>query len=53
MGKGKGSRRFSIDSKNAVQLHDQKFPYHMTYAEAEAMKLSSNANSIENLGGGN
>lgn len=34
MGSGK-SRRFIQQGKNAVALHDERIPYHLTMAEAE------------------
>ncbi|WP_170006701.1 hypothetical protein [Bacillus fonticola] len=49
MGKGKHSRRFVQQGKNAVKQHDQQFTYHSTYAEAEAEKMQNVKNS--SLGG--
>jgi hypothetical protein len=35
------SRRFVQQGKDAVSKHDDRIPYHLTYAEAEAKKLSN------------
>ncbi|GLI85961.1 MULTISPECIES: hypothetical protein [Rossellomorea] len=40
MGRNK-SKRFVQQGKNAVSKHDERIPYHLTYAEAEARKLSN------------
>ncbi len=34
------SRRFTQQGKIAVAQHDQRIPYHLTYAEAEEQKLA-------------
>ena len=44
------SKRFVQQGKNAVSKHDERIPYHLTYAEAEAKKLSSNVED-SSLGG--
>ncbi|WP_195892895.1 hypothetical protein [Bacillus massiliigorillae] len=41
MGKRNKSKRFFQQSKDTVSKHDEKFPYRMTLAEAEANKMSS------------
>ncbi|KIL45809.1 hypothetical protein [Jeotgalibacillus soli] len=53
MGKRNKSKRFTQQSKDSVSRHDSKIPYHMTLAEAEALKLRSNSGVIEDttLGG--
>ncbi|WP_212029862.1 hypothetical protein [Metabacillus lacus] len=38
MGRSSKSRRFVKQGADSVMLHDQKFPYHMTYAEAEEQR---------------
>lgn len=38
MGKSNKSKRFVKYGADAVQLHDQRIPYHMTLAEAEQLK---------------
>jgi hypothetical protein len=40
MGRNK-SKRFVQQGKIAVSKHDERIPYHLTYAEAEAKKLAS------------
>jgi hypothetical protein len=35
------SRRFVQQGKEAVSKHDDRIPYHLTYAEAEAKKISN------------
>ncbi|WP_172655622.1 hypothetical protein [Rossellomorea aquimaris] len=40
MGRNK-SKRFVQQGKIAVTKHDERIPYHLTYAEAEAKKLAS------------
>ncbi|MBM7649083.1 hypothetical protein JOC78_002036 [Bacillus ectoiniformans] len=47
MGKRNKSKRFVQQGKNAVAKHDERFPYHMTYSEAEAGKFTS-SNTEEN-----
>ncbi|MEL3973078.1 hypothetical protein AAEO50_12400 [Rossellomorea oryzaecorticis] len=49
MGRNK-SRRFVQQGKIAVEKHDERIPYHLTYAEAEANKLSSKVED-SSLGG--
>ena len=51
MGKGRSSksRRFVQQGKDSVTMHSKRIPYHMTYAEAEAYKMS---NSHETSFGG-
>lgn len=44
------SKRFVQQGKVAVEKHDERIPYHLTYAEAEANKLSSKAED-SSLGG--
>lgn len=38
MGRSNKSKRFVQHGKNAVQLHDQQFPYHMTLEQSEQRK---------------
>lgn len=38
MGKRNKSKRFFQQSKDSVSKHDEKFPYRMTFAEAEEQK---------------
>ncbi|ADI27745.1 hypothetical protein [Geobacillus sp. C56-T3] len=38
MGKRNKSKRFVQQSIDAVERHDKRIPYHLTYAEAEARK---------------
>ncbi|MBS2770513.1 hypothetical protein KFV09_03005 [Anoxybacillus rupiensis] len=38
MGKRNKSKRFIQQSTDAVEKHDERIPYHMTYAEAEERK---------------
>ncbi|HZG71228.1 MAG TPA: hypothetical protein VEY51_06770 [Chondromyces sp.] len=45
MGKSSKSKRFIRDGVNAVSKHAERFPYHMTYAEAEAAKMNKNQES--------
>ncbi len=49
MGRNK-SKRFVQQGKVAVEKHDERIPYHLTYAEAEANKLSSKVED-SSLGG--
>jgi hypothetical protein len=44
------SKRFVQQGKVAVEKHDERIPYHLTYAEAEANKLSSKVED-SSLGG--
>ncbi|OIU72529.1 hypothetical protein BHE18_07880 [Rossellomorea aquimaris] len=44
------SKRFVQQGKVAVAKHDERIPYHLTYAEAEANKLSSKVED-SSLGG--
>lgn len=41
MGKRNKSKRFVQQGADAVSKHDERIPYHMTYAEAEAQKLAN------------
>jgi hypothetical protein len=41
MGKRNKSKRFIQQSVNAVDKHDERIPYHMTYAEAEERKAEN------------
>ncbi|WP_191992114.1 hypothetical protein [Peribacillus tepidiphilus] len=50
MGKSNKSKRFVKQGKDVVSKHDEKIPYHMTYAEAEAKKLKSHGTDMT-LGG--
>ncbi|MGG0482660.1 hypothetical protein ABEY65_04630 [Priestia aryabhattai] len=38
MGRGNRSKRFVKQGADAVQKHDERIPYHMTMAEAEAFQ---------------
>jgi hypothetical protein len=38
LGKRNKSKRFIQQSVDAVEKHDERIPYHMTYAEAEERK---------------
>ncbi|WP_180954278.1 hypothetical protein [Bacillus sp. M6-12] len=49
MGKSNKSKRFVQQGKDTVAKHDERFPFHTTYAEAEAKKMQSAENS--SLGG--
>lgn len=49
MGKRNKSRRFVQQGADAVSKHDERIPYHNTYAEAEAQKLENVQNA--SLGG--
>ncbi|MCE4050440.1 MULTISPECIES: hypothetical protein [Bacillaceae] len=49
MGKRNKSKRFVQQGVDSVSKHDQRIPYHMTYAEAESYKM---ANSNESTHGG-
>ncbi|MCD4837776.1 MULTISPECIES: hypothetical protein [Neobacillus] len=49
MGKGNKSKRFVQQGTDSVRKHDERIPYHMTYAEAEAQKMANVKNS--SLGG--
>ena len=39
MGKRNKSKRFVQQGSDTVSKHSERFPYHMTYAEAEAAKM--------------
>ncbi|MBO8177996.1 hypothetical protein [Aeribacillus pallidus] len=41
MGKNNKSKRFVQQSKNTVKKHDERIPYYISYAEAEAKKMAS------------
>lgn len=41
MGKSNKSKRFVQYSVNTVSKHDERIPYHSTYAEAEAQKMAN------------
>ncbi|MDF2854692.1 MAG: hypothetical protein K0Q87_543 [Neobacillus sp.] len=41
MGKRNKSKRFVQQGKDTVSKHGERFPYHMTYAEAEAQKMAN------------
>ncbi|MEW8986114.1 MAG: hypothetical protein AB2401_03765 [Bacillus sp. (in: firmicutes)] len=45
MGKRNKSRRFVSQGATTVMKHDERLPYHTTYAEAEARKMSNEHNS--------
>lgn len=45
MGKRNKSKRFFQQSKDSVSKHDEKFPYRMTFAEAEEQKSMQNTTS--------
>ncbi|MEI5906510.1 hypothetical protein WAK64_05500 [Bacillus spongiae] len=49
MGKSNKSKRFIQQGKNTVSKHDDRIPYHLTLAEAEAQKLQNVKDS--SLGG--
>ncbi|MCZ0756387.1 hypothetical protein [Anoxybacillus sp. J5B_2022] len=38
MGKRNKSKRFIQQSVDTIEKHDERIPYHMTYAEAEERK---------------
>ncbi len=41
MGKRNKSKRFVQQGVDAVSKHDDRIPYHTTYAEAEAQKMEN------------
>jgi hypothetical protein len=41
MGKRNKSKRFVQQGKDTVSKHAERIPYHMTYADAEAQKMSN------------
>jgi hypothetical protein len=41
MGKRNKSKRFVQQGKDTVSKHGERFPYRMTYAEAEAQKMAN------------
>lgn len=41
MGKRNKSKRFVQQGVDAVSKHDDRIPYHTTYAEAEAQKMAN------------
>ncbi len=41
MGKRSKSKRFIKQGLDTVNRHAEKFPYHLTYAEAEARKMAN------------
>lgn len=41
MGKRNKSKRFVQQGVDAVSKHDERIPYHTTYAEAEAEKMAN------------
>ncbi|MCM3570023.1 hypothetical protein [Neobacillus mesonae] len=41
MGRSNKSRRFIQQGKDSVNKHAERIPYKMTYAEAEARKMSN------------
>jgi hypothetical protein len=45
MGKRNKSKRFVQHGVDAVSKHDERIPYHTTYAEAEAKKMANTHNS--------
>jgi hypothetical protein len=45
MGKRNKSRRFVSQGATTVSKHADRIPYHTTYAEAEARKMSNVDNS--------
>lgn len=49
MGKRNRSKRFVQQGKDAITKHSERFPYRMTYAEAEAQKMENAKDS--SLGG--
>lgn len=49
MGKRNKSKRFVQQGVDTVSKHAERIPYHMTYAEAEAQKMSNVRDS--SLGG--
>jgi hypothetical protein len=49
MGKRNKSKRFVQQGTDSVTKHAERIPYHMTYAEAEAYKMSNSKES--SLGG--
>ncbi|GMB08886.1 hypothetical protein [Thermolongibacillus altinsuensis] len=49
MSKRNKSKRFIQKSVDAIQKHDERIPYHMTYAEAEQRKAEKADHS--SLGG--
>ncbi|KIL47450.1 hypothetical protein [Jeotgalibacillus campisalis] len=53
MGKGSKSKRFTQQGKNAVAQHDQRIPYHSTYAESAKSRSDIGPDAIKDptLGG--
>ncbi|WP_210364607.1 hypothetical protein [Bacillus sp. REN3] len=49
MGKRNKSKRFVQQGADTVAKHDERIPYHTTYADAEAQKLENVRNA--SLGG--
>ncbi|WLR53879.1 hypothetical protein LC048_15370 [Mesobacillus subterraneus] len=41
MGKSNKSKRFVQQGADTVSKHYERFPYHTTYAEAEAQKMAN------------
>ncbi len=41
MGKSNKSKRFVQQGAGTVSKHDERIPYHTTYAEAEAQKMAN------------
>ena len=49
MGKRNKSKRFVQQGVDTVTKHDERIPFHMTYAEAESYKMANVKESV--LGG--
>ena len=41
MGKSNKSKRFVQQGSDSISRHDDRIPYHTTYAEAEARKMAN------------
>jgi hypothetical protein len=47
MGKGSKSKRFTKQSKDSVSKHGERFPYHMTYSEAEEQRITNHTEATQ------
>lgn len=47
MGKKSRSKRFIQQGKDALDKHAERFPYRMTFAEAEVRKMANDENLDE------
>ncbi len=51
MGKGSKSKRFAKQSRDSISKHGERFPYHMTFSEAERQRMNAHIEAAQEFSG--